>query len=271
MRKSSFFAALLAFILCGAAAAAEYPPAVQNLIDKGVKIARQFDTDAGLTGYVAKAGGRYVILYALPDGKHVLVGSLLDEKGKNLTTEEAKKYVPKPDLSAAWQKLEQSAWIAEGAKDPKTIIYEFTDPNCPFCHLFWLANQPYMKAGLQVRHIVVGFLTPSSKLKAAAILGADDPAAAYGENEKNYRSGVAEDKAGGIEPAKSPKPEALAKVKANTALMQKLGVNGTPGIFYKDDAGKVQRITGLPKLSHLPGIYGLPEQAIADSRLKQYE
>ncbi len=271
MRLFTLAAAVVALALSAAATAADYPPAIQSLVDKGFTITTQFDAGDGLTGYVANANGRNVIVYALPDGKRALVGALLDENGRNLTAEQAEKYIPKPDLGAAWKKLEQSAWFAEGAEDPKTIIYEFADPNCPFCHLFWLANQPYMKVGLQVRHVLVGFLTPTSKGKAAAILEADDPAAAYRKNEENYRTGVAEDKAGGIEPAKDPKPETLAKLEANAKLMQELGVRGTPGVFYKDSEGKVQRIGGMPKLSKLPEIYGLPAQPITDSRLKRYE
>lgn len=275
MRMKPLVTALLGLFLCGTVAAAEYPPAVQSLVDQGITIVEQFDAQAGLTGYVIKVKRKndtmYGIVYGLADGKYVLVGRLLDANGNNITAAQAKKYTPKPDLSKAWQKLEQSTWFAEGAENPETIIYVFSDPNCPYCHLAWLANQPYMDVGLQVRHIVVGFLTPSSKYRAAAILEADNPTAAFRKNEKNYRFDVPEDQAGGIEPLKDPDPATLKKIKANAQLMFDLGVRGTPGIFYKDDNGKVHSIAGLPSLSQLPKIYDLPEQPINDPRLEEYK
>lgn len=264
-------AAGLALLICSAAAAADYPPAIQTLVNKGVKVVKQFDAGGALTGYVVQVGSRYGIVYGLPDTNRVVVGRILDAQGNNVTAAQAKKYVPKPDFTHAWEKLSQSNWIATGAEDPETIIYEFMDPNCPYCHLFWLANQKYMEAGLQVRHIVVGMLSHSSLLKAAAILQADNPAAAYIKNEKNYRMDVPEAKAGGIEPAENPSQEVLAKLKANMKLMKALGVTGTPGIFYKGDDGEVHRIIGLPSLSSLPEIYDLPKQKITNPKLQKYK
>lgn len=271
MRMKSLATAIFALFLCGAAAAADYPPAIQTMADQGVKIVKQFDAPAGLTGYIVEVNHQYGVVYGLADGEYMFIGRLLDADGNNVTAAQAKEYTPKPDLSKAWQQLEQSTWFAEGAEDPETIVYVFSDPNCPYCHLMWLANQPYMDAGLQVRHILVGFVTPSSKYKAAAILEADDPTTAFRLNEKNYNSDGPEDQAGGIEPLQDPKPETLAKLKANAKLMYELGIRGTPGVFYKDDDGQVQRVGGLPSLSRLPEMYDLPEQPITDPRLQQYK
>jgi len=271
MRIKPLLASVFVLCLCATASAADYPPAVQNLVDNGVTIVKQFDAGSGLTGYVIQANSQYGIIYGMDDGQRVLIGRILDANGQNVTAKQADKYVPHPDLSQAWQQLEQSNWIAEGADDPKTIVYEFTDPNCPYCHLMWLANQPYMDVGLQVRHILVGIVTPSSKGKAAAILEADDPSAAFQTNEKDYRMDVPEDQAGAIEPLDDPKPETLAKLEANAALMRKLGVRGTPGVFYKSEDGKVHMVSGLPKLSKLPAMYNLPQQTIDNPKLDKYK
>src|SRR5699024_2917269 len=147
MRLKFVVTALLTLVLCSAASAANYPPAVQRLVGQGVKVVKQFDAQAGLTGYLIKVKNNYGIVYGLDDGNYVLIGRLLDAKGHNVTAAQAKKYTPKPDLSTAWQQLENSTWFAEGAEDPETIVYVFSDPNCPYCHLAWLANQPYMDAG----------------------------------------------------------------------------------------------------------------------------
>lgn len=264
---------LTALLLCplpALAAPPHVPPILQNFLHAGMHVLRGFDAPAGLTGYVVEAHGRHGIVYVTADKQHMLIGTLLNAQGDNLTASEAKQYFPKPNLNAVWKQLAQSHWIAEGAKHPKTIIYEFTDPNCPFCHLYWLANRHYFHAGLQVRHILVGFLTPSSKRKAAAILESANPAAAYRRNEAQYRSGVAESQAGGIAPAQHPQQKTLREIDANTALMNRLGVNGTPGVFYKDKAGNVRRVVGLPQLSKLPQMYGLPVQKLTDPALQPY-
>ena len=68
-------------------------------------------------------------------------------------------------------------WIADGRESaPRTV---FTDPNCPYCNKLWADARPCVDAGKrQLRHVMVGILTPTSAGKAAALLGAKDPAAA---------------------------------------------------------------------------------------------
>lgn len=271
-----FSRALLAVLMLaavyGAQAAESYPPVIKNLVaQQGARILDRFDAPGGLTAYGAQVNGRSLILYVTPDGKHFIVGALFDEDGKNLTTGQLAKYVTRPVLDGAWKKLEQANWFATGAKNPKTIIYEVDDPNCPFCHLFWLANRPYVKEGLQIRHILVGIVTSSSRNKAAAILESSDPAAAFEKNEKGYHTKGPENDAGAIAPLKNPKQETLSKLDANYRLMRELGVRGTPGIFYKDKDGKVQRIDGLPKLSELPKIYNLPPKPVTNPLLQRWK
>ncbi|SFC92857.1 Thioredoxin-like domain-containing protein [Thiohalospira halophila DSM 15071] len=163
-----------------------------------------------------------------------------------------------------WSLLEEKAhWVATGAEDPERIIYVFSDPNCPYCHDLWKATRPYYQEGLQVRHILVGILRPSSPGKAAAILGADDPARTLNEHERNYEDG-------GIEPADNPDPEARSQLETNRQLMQELGARATPTLFYRDGDGSVQRIAGMPPLEALPDILRLPEQPIEDPDLQQY-
>lgn len=256
----------------GAASAPTYPPAVQKLVDQhGIEIVSRFQAPGGLTGYAARIDGREVILYAPARGNYVIVGNMFDANGKNLTKDQVDQYLTGPLLKDAWSRLEKATWVPEGASDPKTIIYEFTDPNCPYCFLFWLANTPYRAHGLQVRHILVGVITPNSLYKAAAILESADPSAAMTANEHDYDSSHGENNAGGIAPAKQPRPETLKKIEANNNLMRSLGVEGTPGILYKSADGKVHRISGMPTLSKLPEMYGLPAQPVTDTRLKRFE
>jgi thiol:disulfide interchange protein DsbG len=47
-------------------------------------------------------------------------------------------------------------------------------------------------------------------------------------------------------------------------------VSGTPGLVWKDEKGRVQVKTGMPRLAQLPSITGLPAQKIDDPELKEF-
>lgn len=65
------------------------------------------------------------------------------------------------------------------ARPAPRIVYVFTHPNCPFCAKLWLDARPWVDGGkVQLRHVLVGILGPTSAGKAAALLTAKDPSAA---------------------------------------------------------------------------------------------
>ncbi len=171
------------------------------------------------------------------------------------------------DLPALFATLEKTDAVTEGATSPKRILYIFFDANCFYCHLTWKALQAYEKAGLQVRWVPVAYQKDSSTTKAAAIMLAKNRAAAFRENETGYRAGSYD---GGIAPAKNPPKAILAQLEANFALMDRFGLSGTPGLVWKDAAGKVQTNLGMPRLSKLPAITGLPAQKIDDPELTEF-
>jgi thiol:disulfide interchange protein DsbG len=170
------------------------------------------------------------------------------------------------ELPALYAALEKADAVVEGSAAPKKVLYVFFDANCWYCHLTWKALQAYEKAGLQVRWVPVAYQKDSSTTKAAAIMQAENRAAALRENETGYR---VESYDGGIAPAKASK--ALeAQLEANFALMDRFGVSGTPGLVWKDEKGRVRVRTGMPRLSQLPAITGLPAQKIDDPELKEF-
>jgi thiol:disulfide interchange protein DsbG len=52
--------------------------------------------------------------------------------------------------------------------------------------------------------------------------------------------------------------------------MERFGVGGTPGLVWADEKGNVQVKAGMPRLSELPSITGLPAQKIDDPELKDF-
>jgi thiol:disulfide interchange protein DsbG len=194
----------------------------------------------------------------------VIAGSLV-AFAADAASADAKKPAPR-DFPALFSTLEKTDAVTEGPASPKRILYVFFDANCWYCHLTWKALQPYEKAGLQVRWVPVAYQKESSTTKAAAILLARDRAAAFRENETGYR---AKSYDGGIAAVKATK--ALeAQLDANFELMDRFGVSGTPGLVWKDASGKAQVKTGMPRLSQLPAITGLPAQKIEDPELAEF-
>jgi len=242
----------------------EVVPAVRALGERGLEVAQRFEAPGGLIGYTGRAGGRELVVYATPDGQHVLLGTLLDAEGNNLSQQHLADHLSQPDLAEAWERLASAEWIATGARDPERVVYMFTDPYCPYCNAIWRASRPYYEEGLQIRHLLVGVIRPKSADKAAAILQAEDPAAAFRAHQEAY--GQSDGQALPDELADA----AREAVTANNRLMSELGVGGTPAVVYKTADGTVKMANGMPKLSRLADIYRLPEQTVDDPALDRF-
>src|SRR5215510_5583719 len=152
----------------------------------------------------------------------------------------------KRDSAALFATLEKTDAVVEGAKDPKRVLY------------------PYEKAGLQVRWVPVAYQKDNSAALAAAVMGAKDRAAALRENEARYRPKSYD---GGIKAAAKVPVDLAIELEENMTLMGRFGMSGTPALVWKDASGRVQTHLGLPPLSKLPAITGLPEQKIDDPEL----
>jgi len=176
-------------------------------------------------------------------------------------------YASNPERGAQFLELEKADVVVEGAKEAQSVLYVFFDPNCFYCHLTWKAVQPYEKVGLQVRWVPVAYQKPSSVGRAAAIMEAPDRAAALRENEVNYDRAHFD---GGIKPMDKPQAPITTQLQANTQLMRKFGVPATPVLVWKDSNGNVQLKPGVPRLSQLPGITGLPKQKVDDPELADF-
>lgn len=270
-----FYAAVAATIAASAvilvaanpASAEDYPKPIQGAVASGVQVVKSFPAASGLTGWVLSQGGRYSIVFTTADRKTLLAGVLIDENGENLSSQYEEKYVPKPNFGALFPQLEKSSYVIEGAaKNPKNVIYVFFDANCPFCHYTWQALQPYEKAGLQVRWIPVAVLGPTSLPKAIEIMAASDKTAAFRKQEENSGKSWTPSAAS----SETAQPAIVQRIRDNATLMEKFGIAGTPGVVWKDAHGSVQVKGGMPRLSELSAITGLPEQKVDDPALQRF-
>lgn len=250
MRLTALLPLSLALLVAPLAQAEPWPKAIQQMEAKGAVIKGTFDAPNGLRGYAAEYHNNGIALYLTPDGKHVLVGSLFDEQGQDLSAEPLDKMVYTPMSKEIWAKMEKTAWIQDGKTDAPRIVYLFSDPNCPYCNMFWQQARPWVESGkVQLRHIMVGIIRPDSPGKSAALLSAKDPAKALQDHESAGKASTLK--------ALDTIPEATQKqLAANQALMEEMGLGATPAIFYQDEHGQLQSQQGAPRPEMLGKILG---------------
>lgn len=241
---------LFAFSLTACVQAQDYPAPIRALAGKGIAITATLPAPAGFKGFVGSYQGGKLPIYLLPDGKHVVVGTLFDENGNNLTEAPLQEASKLPLTEATWNELAKSTWIAEGSVKPKRIVYVFTDTECPYCHKLWLATQPLLAGGdVQVRNVMVAVIAPQSLYRAAAVLDSSDPLATLRRHENSFgHSSVA--------PAKTVTAATAKHVAANIALMEALNIHGTPAVVYKDSTGQVRMLSGMPTDDRMKIIFG---------------
>jgi thiol:disulfide interchange protein DsbG len=268
MKKLLLGAALASLMATSAFAADDVPKVLDAPVKAGMKIINKFPAGGGLQGWVLSQGGQNSVVYTTADGKFLMAGALIDEAGTNLTAQYAEKYIPKPEYDKLLPQLEKSAYIVSGAKGSaaKSTVYAFIDLNCGYCAMAYKALVPYEAAGLQVRWVPVAFLNATSNTKAAALFESSNPEAALRAHELAFGKEGA-----GIKPAASVSADIAKKLEANGKLMRDFGFNGTPGIVFKDKNGKVMTRNGMPRMSDLPTITGLPEQAQTDPDLARFK
>lgn len=250
LRPLSLFLSAVALLPAPLVLAQALPPAIQAVEARGAEVVGSFDAPGGLKGYAARYNGQGIALYLTPDGDHVLIGSLLDASGQDLTNAPLEKLVYEPLSKEMWQRLESSSWIQDGSTEAPRIVYVFSDPNCPFCNMFWKQARPWVEGGdVQLRHVMVGMLRPDSAGKSAALLAAKNPEAALNEHETAG-------KASKLKPTKDISPKLKEQLEANLTLMGEMGASATPAIYYLDQDGRLQQQQGAPRPDSLNAIMG---------------
>jgi len=166
---------------------------------------------------------------------------------------------------ATWDDLAHTRWIADGRDDAPLKVYVFMDANCKFCTKFWSDARPWVDSGkVQLRHIMVGVIAPSSNGKAATLLLDPNPARRLASFESAHAFGVARMMAGGERhslddpklPALDPIPPQISRtLQGHERLMTALGMRGTPGIVARGLDGRLIVRAGMTP-EDLPSVLG---------------
>jgi thiol:disulfide interchange protein DsbG len=170
-----------------------------------------------------------------------------------------------PGARPGWDDLEHSHWIADGRDDAPRKIYVFMDANCRYCTKFWSDARPWVNSGkVQLRHIMVAVIAPSSAGKAATLLVDSDPAKRLSSFEQAHAFGVVRMMSGGQHHSlEDPNLQPLATIPASVGrtlgdharMMRALGLQGTPGIVFRAVNGQVVSKAGLSP-EELPLVLG---------------
>ncbi|MBS1204528.1 MAG: dsbG [Proteobacteria bacterium] len=230
--------------------AEELPAPVKAIEKQGITIIKSFDAPGGMKGYLGKYQDMGVTIYVTPDGKHAISGYMYDEAGTNLSEKLITKEIYAPAGRALWQQMEKADWILDGKKEAPRVVYMFADPYCPYCKQFWQQARPWVESGkVQLRTLLVGVIKPESPAAAAAIMSAKDPAKIWHDYEQSNGKMA-------LTLPKSVPPEMMKKLNINQKLMDDLGANATPAIYYMNEDNVLQQEVGLPDAEKLKTIMG---------------
>ena len=226
--KRSFVASLLAgAMLLGLAAVSSAAPVV---VKPEVSLRAAFPTidfdsisPSEIPGLYEVVAGQNIFYY-YPAKDLILVGDLVGKDLKSRTAE--RKSALATQKSAHASQLVKDLPLDKAVKigDGKTVVIEFTDPDCPYCRK---ASEFFTKRTDVTRYVFFAPLAhPAAITKIEYILGADNKAAAYDAMML------------GQEIPASAKP-ATGAVKAvaqeHMVWAKKMGIQGTPTFFIKGE------------------------------------
>ena len=164
-----------------------------------------------------------------------------------------------------WDELGHTRWIADGRDDAPLKVYVFLDANCVYCTKLWSDARPWVDSGkVQLRHVMVAVIAPTSAGRAATLLLDPDPARRLAAFERAHAFGVVRMMNGGPHqsladdslPPTLPIPVALGQtLEANEGLMNALALRGTPGLVFQGRDGRLVVLGGMPA-NGLESIFG---------------
>lgn len=189
---------------------------------QGGKIIKQFESkETGLVGFVVETSqGDRIPMYADKQGRYLLTGLLIDSKGRNLSAIDASMHIPALPKADMVKIAESGTLVSTGKTRSKKVVYVVGEPNCGWCRK---QHFDLKQADVEVRWLMIGYGQEGEE-KTARILSAKDPSHAIAAN---FESGDPGDIA--------VTDEVRAKVRENQVLAKRMGVQGTPFLFYRDN------------------------------------
>lgn len=148
----------------------------------------------------------------------------------------------------------QGKGFTAGALMAANPVYVLFDPQCPHCGHLWESSLP-LHGKVKFVWLPVSLLNAKSTPQGAAILTASNPVEAMTTHEKSLLTNQ-----GGISASSSVAPEVEAVIKANTALLDRLGATSVPFVVARNQrTGAVVTAAGAMSTETLTGFLGLAQ------------
>lgn len=189
--------------------------AIADRLEKNIKVRPDSVTRSNFGGLYEVVIGNDV-LYADAEAKYVFVGNVFDAASRENLTQARKDELMKVDFATL--PLDKAVKLTSG--NGSRVFVSFEDPHCTFCKRLHQDLQNMKDYTLYV--FMLPILSPDSMEKAKAIWCAPDRAAAWNDFILRQKAPPA-----APENCQHPAQEVLA-------LGQKMGVTGTPTMFFKD-------------------------------------
>lgn len=139
-----------------------------------------------------------------------------------------------------------------GAMMSANTVYVLFDPQCPHCGHLWEQSQPLLKK-VKFVWVPVSFINTKSAPQGAALLTAGNPGELMSTHEASILAGT-----GGIAASASISADMEAAIKANTQLLNSMGVESVPYIIAKHaQSGQVVNNTGAMETTALAKLLGV--------------
>lgn len=219
---------------------------IEKITEGQIKITKSFKVTEDIQGFVVKTPSeKEMILYVNQKADLLLMGTIINKEGTNLTEQYSQQYIYADVAKKAHEDVVKTLWFQEGQDSAPHKAYLVVDPMCGYCKKQYALLQPLIAKGqLQVRWVMVGYLRPESAGIAANILMAKET------DEKIQR--LAKHEQSGLKPL-SPNDGSLvttsvfASVSKNTAFFEKYATYfiGTPTFIYINDAHQPQFHPGM--------------------------
>ncbi len=212
-------------------------------------------TQHGLDGLFVRSGSQFQVFYITPDKERVIPGVMWDAAGKDLTREQvanvpgaiptvvvgdvaSAKTDAKPGASAVSAlPLVQKANYGTVGSALAPHLWMLIDPQCVYSVRAYQMLHPFVEAGkVQLSVIPLSVLDYEDKGQSTK--------SALALLSKPSEQLVSSWQAGNVNDP--PIPGAAARLQANMAIAQAIGLQGTPTLIWKKADGTEGRIDGVP-------------------------